>query len=356
MVFNIMIVIFTITILVYAFIRLSAKMNSSKEIGVSEFDLVAKIQEGEKAMIFLDSAAKMAIYQAVYDLQAQGGISEATLCGIYYGFNKWNSDTGQTCFVDADSAKNSMRDLFVSNLVARVAKYPSADFVGNVPAAAYARGAALISPAGAVSNVSQVAFSGEKRLSKEQKDVLLTTLASKYGYELAVLKAILVVEAGSQGFNPEDTLKIRMEAHKFNEYCGCKEGSWGSSTLVGRAIGGVSCEGGQVNEHLCLKKAISINENAAYQAISMGLPQIMGFNSKRIGYSSPKEMFDDFSRSESIQIEKLIVFLSTDSRLSQAIKDKDWSTIGAIYNGDKTGKYAARLVQNYKPEQGTAIV
>ena len=261
----------------------------------------------------------------------------------------------QNCFVDVNSAKNTLRDLFVSDLVARVAAYPSADFVGNVPTAALSRGAAIGSSVGVTASPAQAAFTGQKKLSKEEKDALLTSLASKYGYELAVLKAIIAVEAGGAGFNSDDTLKIRMEPHVFNKRCGCTDGSWGSSTLVSRAVGGVLCEGGQSNEHACLQKAITINEDAAYKSISMGLAQTMGFHAERLGYKSAKEMFDDYSKSESIQIDKFIMFLSTDSRLSQAVKDKDWSTIGRIYNGDPKGIYAARLVQHYTPEQSTAV-
>jgi hypothetical protein len=142
-IFNIMIVVLTIVVLTYGYIRISEKTDVRKEIGENSLEMITRIQDGEKALIFLDFAAKMAVYQAVYDLQQQGGVSESGTCGTYYGFNRWNSESGQECFVDADTAKDSMRDLFVSSLVARVAAYPSADFVGNVPTAAFARGMAL---------------------------------------------------------------------------------------------------------------------------------------------------------------------------------------------------------------------
>ncbi len=143
MVFNIMVVIFTIVVLSYAYVQLSNKLDVDHELGEMQFDAVIKMQEGEKALIFLDFASRMALYQSVFDLQSQGGISEAGACGTYYGFNRWNAESGETCFVDADTAKDALRDLFVSNLVARVAAYPSADFVGNVPGAAASRGSAL---------------------------------------------------------------------------------------------------------------------------------------------------------------------------------------------------------------------
>jgi hypothetical protein len=144
-IFNITLVVLSIIILTYGYIRLSEKTEVEKEIGENSLEIITRLQEGEKALIFLDFAAKMAIYQAIYDLQQQGGISETGACGTYYGFNRWNGESGQECFVDADRAKDSLRDLFVSSLVARVAAYPSADFIGNVPTAAFARGMALAS-------------------------------------------------------------------------------------------------------------------------------------------------------------------------------------------------------------------
>ncbi|MBW2971472.1 hypothetical protein KY359_00405 [Candidatus Woesearchaeota archaeon] len=142
-IFNIMIVIFTIIVLTYGYIQLSKKMEVRREIGANSMELINRIQDGEKALVFLDTAAQMAIYQAIYDLQSSGGITETSACGTYYGFNMWNSESGQSCFVDDSTAKDSLRDLFVSNLVARVAAYPHADFIGNVPTAAFSRGMAM---------------------------------------------------------------------------------------------------------------------------------------------------------------------------------------------------------------------
>ena len=142
--FNLLMVMFTAFILTYAFIQISEKQSQVKmPIGANSLTLVTKMQAGEKAMIFLDFAAKLAVYQAIHELQKEGGISEESRCGNYYGFNKWNSESGESCFVDANKAKDSLRDLFVSNLVARVAAYPDADFIGNLPTAACLMGEAL---------------------------------------------------------------------------------------------------------------------------------------------------------------------------------------------------------------------
>ena len=83
--FNILIVIFTGAILIFAFLQLSYKLKAiPKEIGESPYEVIATIQQGEKALIFLDLASKWALSQAVYDVQS--GLGLESTCGIYYGF------------------------------------------------------------------------------------------------------------------------------------------------------------------------------------------------------------------------------------------------------------------------------
>ena len=135
-VFNIAVVWITIIVLIYGFIRLTAKQDVDKQLGELPSEVVLKIQEGEKTLIFLDLAAKLALYQAFYEIQAEGGISGNSKCGSYYDFNMWNSDTGATCHVDIKTLENSLRTLFESNLVARLTSYPKADFLMNTPQAA----------------------------------------------------------------------------------------------------------------------------------------------------------------------------------------------------------------------------
>jgi len=127
----------------YALIEIAAKQSvpdAVGPIGKQPIAVVTQVQEGEKALMFVDSASKFSLYQAVYDLQASGGLTDTGRCGTYYGFNMWNTPEGETCFVDSQSAKRAMRDLFTVNMVARTSAYPTADFIGNLPLAAFARG------------------------------------------------------------------------------------------------------------------------------------------------------------------------------------------------------------------------
>jgi hypothetical protein len=80
-------------------------------------------------------------------------------------------------------------------------------------------------------------------------------------------------------------------------------------------------------------------------SISMGMPQIMGFNHKRIGYKSVKKMFDSFARSERSQIIGLFDFMGgRNSKMTKALRQKDFSTFARLYNGPgKAAEYAGRI-------------
>ena len=136
MIFNIAVLISVIIVLIYGFIRLSAKQNVDEELGVKPTKMMIKVQQGEKALIFLDLAAKLSINQALFDIQKGGGLQQSSACGEYYGFNRWNSDSGSTCYVDTKTIEENMRKIFRQNMIARMAAYPDADFMMNTNEAA----------------------------------------------------------------------------------------------------------------------------------------------------------------------------------------------------------------------------
>jgi hypothetical protein len=188
-------------------------------------------------------------------------------------------------------------------------------------------------------------------------DALLNSEAKRLGIEFAMAKAITAVEAGGKYFGSDGRLIIRMEAHVFNgEYFGSSKkmtknsaaGSWGSSIRSGRKINGVSCGNSQSNEYDCLKAAIKIDETAAYQSISMGAPQIMGFNHKATGYTDAKTMFNSFKLSADNQIYGMFKFIENHAKILKAAQTKDFNSFGRNYNGDRTGSYGRKLEAAYK--------
>jgi hypothetical protein len=80
--------------------------------------------------------------------------------------------------------------------------------------------------------------------------------------------------------------------------------------------------------------AKTLNEDSAYNAISMGFGQVMGYNYSVLGYSSAKETFNDFSKGEVQQIEGMMKFIKNyNPKMLNALQNNDYNTFGLYYNG-----------------------
>lgn len=166
-----------------------------------------------------------------------------------------------------------------------------------------------------------------------------------------VLEAIIKVESGGQAYGPDGRLLIRFEAHIFDSrypsgrFRYNADKPWtGQQVYVNGQWQNIHT-GRQGDEYLALEKAKVADFDAAYESISMGLGQIMGFNAKRIGYASAYDMFCAFRRSEAAQVIGLINFFLSDPQLTQAARSKDWRTIARLYNGPGDVDRVAPLLQ-----------
>lgn len=89
----------------------------------------------------------------------------------------------------------------------------------------------------------------------------------------------------------------------------------------------------QAKEWPAFNDAFAKNPNAAMESTSIGLPQIMGFHWKLLGYKSVGEMWDDFKRGEYQQLCALVRFIIAQPKLLKAVKERNWYQIAYIYNG-----------------------
>lgn len=184
-----------------------------------------------------------------------------------------------------------------------------------------------------------------------------------------VLMAILDIESGA-AFGEGGRLIIRFEAHIFKAQLGndvlfaqflkiADERPWAQPQYYSEQMGGdlkVIHTGGQESEWAAFDTAQRIDANAALRSISMGRPQIMGFNAARVGYASAQAMFDAFANradGESAQIVAFINYLLSDPALVRAVKERDWRTIAAAYNGSGgVDVYAPRLEASWRKRVG----
>ena len=112
-VFNILLVIMVLIVLVYAYVSLNSKMNNmDRAVGQKAMEVLIDVQEGEKALVYLDYSAKLSLYQAIFDLQSQGGIATVN-CGKYYGFNMWNDKNDKSCIPNQDSTTKAFKKIYL---------------------------------------------------------------------------------------------------------------------------------------------------------------------------------------------------------------------------------------------------
>lgn len=98
----------------------------------------------------------------------------------------------------------------------------------------------------------------------------------------------------------------------------------------------------QSKEWIAFNDAFSKNPDAAMQATSIGLPQIMGFHYKRLGFKSVGEMWDFAKVSLENQIELLVRFIKTDKNLLSALNSENWDKVASIYNGSQYKEMAKK--------------
>jgi len=151
-------------------------------------------------------------------------------------------------------------------------------------------------------------------------------IAKNFGIEPAMFLAFIDVESGGKGF--DDAF----------------EPSWFRKKVAYAPSGAWSVNKVDVQskEWVAFNDAFKINPNAAMESTSIGLPQIMGFHWKLLGYKSVGEMWDDFKRGEYQQVLALARYIKANPKLYSAIKRKDWHMIAYLYNGSQYKKMAKK--------------
>lgn len=174
-------------------------------------------------------------------------------------------------------------------------------------------------------------------------------VAKSIGCEEAAIRAVFDVEAASDGFDADGRVKILNERHKLYERTSGKtREKLVKAGLARKTAGGYprSSDG----RYRWLTEARKIAGDAAYEAISMGFPQIMGFNAKSAGYRSAREMYEAFARSADEQITAFARLITSDKRLLTSIRKKKWTAFARAYNGPayKRNRYDEKMAAAYR--------
>ncbi|NIQ02551.1 MAG: DUF3380 domain-containing protein [Nitrospinaceae bacterium] len=208
---------------------------------------------------------------------------------------------------------------------------------------------------------------GEKQVAKtwNQFGGLIQKLSEVVDVEPASALAVLVVESSGRGFSSDGRMIIRFENHKFLKYYGKNhpdkfkahfkfdpEKRWLGHRFRKSPNGRWQTFHGKQNEEWkVFDFARELHAAAAMRSISMGLPQIMGFNHAVIGYDSVGEMFDHFSDDVRFHILGLFDFIrgaSGTSPMLQALQRQDFEKFASRYNGPgQAAKYGAWIESRY---------
>ena len=187
---------------------------------------------------------------------------------------------------------------------------------------------------------------------------LLKALSNRLGIDMASAIAVIGVESGGKGFNDEKVI-IRFENHLFYRYWGkenekvyndhFKYGSdkkWlGHKFRADSKAEWGSFHGDQDKEHEVLAFARKLDDELALKSISMGLPQILGSNSKIIGYDSIVEMYENFNKDIRFHIFGLFDFLSP--RMIKYLRNQEFVNFAKYYNGAGQARRYGKFLQDY---------
>lgn len=170
--------------------------------------------------------------------------------------------------------------------------------------------------------------------------------------EVAALKAIKEVESGGKAFVNGIPVMLfeghifwqRLLAHNIDPHQYVK----GNEDILYPKWTKAHYTGNNNGEFKRLKKAIAINEAAAYESASYGMFQIMGLNYKICGYTSAQNFFNALCNSEDAHFYSFIKFIKAKG-IVPYLKAKNWAQVAYRYNGSgyKANKYDQKLAIAY---------
>lgn len=171
--------------------------------------------------------------------------------------------------------------------------------------------------------------------------------------DAATLAAVVAVETGgSGGFLADGRPRILFEAHHFGRltagrYDATHPDISRRNWIPGAYLGGAA-------EYGRLERAYRLDPEAALQACSWGLFQIMGFNHQMIGYPTVQKMVEDARSGEPAQLAQGIAFIRAANLLDE-LQRRDWAGFARGYNGPgfKANRYDEKLEAAWQRARGT---
>lgn len=181
----------------------------------------------------------------------------------------------------------------------------------------------------------------------------IAEMAARYGLDMASVLAVAEVESGGRsGFQKTGLLTVLFEAHQF--YSFLKKAGLNPDVLIIQYPNLISpkwnrtlYKGGDV-ENTRLAEALRIHE-CAWNCASYGMFQIMGFNCRACGFNTPQEFVKYLKTGQEAHVDTFLKFVSTNPKMMNALKTKNWVTFARLYNGPgyTQNRYDIKLAEAY---------
>jgi len=179
------------------------------------------------------------------------------------------------------------------------------------------------------------------------------------GCSIAAIQTVAEVEAANTGaFLDDGTPAILYERHLFHRltagrYDGARisDGDPEHQLLSSSTPGGY----GPIRlQHKKLAAAVELDRNAALEACSWGLFQILGMHYAQAGFSRLQSFINAMYASVDEHLRAFVCYIRSDESLLEALRDRDWTAFARAYNGPGFAKnhYDTRLAEAFQRFEG----
>ena len=194
-----------------------------------------------------------------------------------------------------------------------------------------------------------------RKLSPADFDAAAKTLG--LGVSAAIVRAFAEVESGGKsGFGPGGLPIIAYEGHIFRKYTGKKyDSTYPLLSYPYKEKAGPEWQQNNRDQDTAwatLAKAMALDPNAAQQACSWGMFQVMGFNYGTCGYPTVDAFVAAMKASETTQLQAFVGYCKATRHLVAAMASKDFQKMALLYNGPDNGDYDKRIERAYKKYGG----
>jgi hypothetical protein len=157
----------------------------------------------------------------------------------------------------------------------------------------------------------------------------MAAVCEMLGVGEAEIWAVLTVETRGFGFLVDRRPQILFERHIFSQRTNGRHDA-AHPRISRRRLGGYL---GGAAEYERLESAMALDAEEALKCASWGLPQVMGFNHRVVGFDSVPAMVEAMVDSEDRQLEALGNFIMASPKCRIGLQRRDWGTFAACYNG-----------------------